>query len=148
MNINFLYHKFEALNSLVINNIDILIISETKLDDSFPTSEFLISGFSTPFRKDRNSHGGGLIIYIRENIPCKRLKAKVISNTIESIVIELKLVDTKWFLMGGYNPHRNNISNYLSQVSKEIDTYLCNYENLILIGDLNTPCQERPMKDF
>ena len=57
LNINFLYHKFEALNSLVINNIDILILSETKLDDSFPTSEFLISGFSAPFRKDRNFHG-------------------------------------------------------------------------------------------
>ena len=56
LNINFLYHKFEALKSLVTNTIDILVISETKLDDPFPASEFFIEGFSAPFRRDRNSH--------------------------------------------------------------------------------------------
>ena len=45
LNINFIYHKFEALKSFVWDNVDILVISETKLDDSYPINEFLIDGF-------------------------------------------------------------------------------------------------------
>ena len=45
------------------------MISETKLDESFPIGQFLKKGFSTPFRLDRNCHGGGILLYIREDIP-------------------------------------------------------------------------------
>lgn len=44
------------------------MISETKIDDSFPYSLFLIEGFSTPYRLDRASNGGGILLYIREDI--------------------------------------------------------------------------------
>ena len=74
LNINFLQNKFNPLVSLVQGNIDILIVSETKIDDSFTTNQFMIPDYSMPFRKDRNSHGGGLLIYVREDIPCKMLK--------------------------------------------------------------------------
>ena len=47
------------------------MISETKLDESFPTSQFMINGFSAPFRLDRNDKGGGIILYIREDIPSR-----------------------------------------------------------------------------
>ena len=54
LNINYLRNKFEFLNSLIKDNIDILMISETKLDQSFPTNQFMINGFSIPFRLDPN----------------------------------------------------------------------------------------------
>ena len=57
LNINFIYQKFEALKSLVHDKIDVLMISETKLDDSFPLQQFVIEGFSSPFRLDRNWWG-------------------------------------------------------------------------------------------
>ena len=50
-----------------------LLISETKLDDTFPLGQFLINGYSAPYRLDRNSFGGGLMLYIREGIPYKTL---------------------------------------------------------------------------
>ena len=43
--------------------------SETKIDDSFPKGQFLMEGYSTTFRLDRNAHGGGIMIYIRDDIP-------------------------------------------------------------------------------
>ena len=52
LNINSLRNKFEFLISLIKDNIDILMISETKLDQSFPTNQFMINGFSAPFRLD------------------------------------------------------------------------------------------------
>ena len=73
LNINFLRNKFEALKSLVHGKVDILVISETKLDESFPINKFILEGFSTPFRADRNSQGGGILVYIREDIPSKEI---------------------------------------------------------------------------
>ena len=52
LSINSLRNKFEFLISLIKDNIDILMISETKLDQSFPTNQFMINGFSAPFRLD------------------------------------------------------------------------------------------------
>ena len=49
LNINSIRNKFDAFSLIVKNNADILMISETKLDHSFPTAQFLIHGFS-----DRN----------------------------------------------------------------------------------------------
>ena len=80
--------------------IDILVISETKLDDSFPLSQFCIDGYSKPFRLDRNTHGGGVIAFIREDIPCKRLHTT--NSNIEAIFFEINLRKTKWLFCGGY----------------------------------------------
>ena len=60
LNINSIKNKFDPLSFMVENNADILIISETKLDDSFPSGQFKICGFSMPYRYDRNSVGGGI----------------------------------------------------------------------------------------
>ena len=49
--------------------IDTFLISETKLDDSFPLVQFRIEGFTTPYRYGRNDKGGGLLLYIKEDIP-------------------------------------------------------------------------------
>ena len=53
LNINSIRNKIEGLKFLVAKNVDILVISETKLDESFPTSQLLIDGFKKPFRFDK-----------------------------------------------------------------------------------------------
>ena len=63
--------------------------SETKLDEIFPVGQFLIKGFSTPFRLDRNSHGGGVLLYLREDIPSKLLSIE--KNGIEGFYVEVSL---------------------------------------------------------
>ena len=50
-----LRNKFETLVSSIAVNLDTLMISETKLDESFPVSQFLIPGFENPIRLDRSS---------------------------------------------------------------------------------------------
>ena len=58
ININSIPNKFSQLKELVLKYVDILVITETKLDDSFPNAQFLVDGFSVPFRFDRNRNGG------------------------------------------------------------------------------------------
>ena len=74
VNINSIRNKFEPLVSFINNNLDILMISETKIDDTFPDSQFLINDFSVPYRLDRTAKGGGILLYIREDIPTKRTR--------------------------------------------------------------------------
>ena len=64
LNINSLGNKFEALKLIVKGNLDIFIVTESKLDDTFPVNQFIIDGFSPPFRADRNKNGGAVIIYV------------------------------------------------------------------------------------
>ena len=54
------------------------MLSETKIDDSFPKDKFLIKGFSDPFRTDRNLNGGGILFYVREDIPAKLLSVETL----------------------------------------------------------------------
>ena len=148
LNINFISQKFEALKTLVHDKIDILMISETKIDESFPIQQFAIDGFSSPFRLDRNCHGGGIILYVRQDLPCKELNAHNISDKMETIFIEVTLRKTKWILMGGYNPKKENISHFLSHVTKGLDKYICDYDNILLLGDFNAEMSDENMEDF
>ena len=63
LNINSIRYNFEQLVENINKNVDILLIVETKLDDSFPINQFYIEGYQQ-FRVDRSSHGGGLICYV------------------------------------------------------------------------------------
>ena len=73
LNINSIHSKFELLSEQVKGNTDVLIISETKVDDSFPTGSFSIDGVSTPYCSDRDSKGGGIMLFVREDIPSNLL---------------------------------------------------------------------------
>ena len=49
---NSIHNKFEILSMSVVQYVDILMLSETKLDGTFPSTQFLINGFSVPHRLD------------------------------------------------------------------------------------------------
>ena len=68
LNINSVPNKFNQLEELVLKHVDIFMPTETKLDDSFPNSQFPVDGFSEPFKIDRNRSGGRVMIYVRDVI--------------------------------------------------------------------------------
>ena len=70
LNINTINNKFEQLKHIIKNSV-VLVVTETKLDPSFPNGQFSIDGFARPFRRDRNKNGGGVMIFVRDDIPTK-----------------------------------------------------------------------------
>ena len=89
------------------------MVSETKIDDTFPESQFLTEGFSKPFRLDRTDKGGGILLYIREDIPCIYMKQTTLNNSFEGFFVELNLRSKKWLLGCSYNHHKENIASHL-----------------------------------
>ena len=123
-------------------------LTETKLDESYPTSQFKMNGFETAYRLDRNTHGGVVMIYIREHLPCKLIQFSNKPNDIQGIFFELALRKNKWLLVGGYNPAKELISYFLDHVSKNLDITMSNYDNILILGDLNCTASDVPMKNF
>ena len=118
LGINSVRKKFEALTYSIDNNIHLFLISETKLDDSFPTVQFQMKGFSVPYRYDRSGKGGGLLLYIRKDTQSRLLISKSECN-----------IETKWFLNCSYNPHQNLISNHLECLNRLIDEHSNSFDN-------------------
>ena len=54
------------------------MLSETKIDDSFPKGQFLIKWLGDPFRLDKNVNGGAILFYVREDIPAKLLSLETL----------------------------------------------------------------------
>ena len=148
LNVNSIRHKFDQLKYLIKDNIDILIITETKIDASFPEGQFLIPGYSNPFRLDRNSHGGGILIFVREDIPCKQLTAHHLPDDIEGIFVEINLRKTKWLLFGTYHPPSQRDEYYFDSLTKAIDLYLGKYDKFLLAGDFNVEDVEPSLDSF
>ena len=147
LNISSVRNKFEVLTYIIDNNIDLLLISETKLDDSFPTAQFQMNGFSVTHRYDRNGKGSGLLLYICEDIKSKLLISKSKCN-IETLSVAVKLRKRKWFQNCSCNPNQNSISNHLECLNRLIDENSSSFDNFIFIGDFNVSTNHNSMIHF
>ena len=147
LNINSLRNKLFIIKEQIQDNIDILTISETKIDAIFPIGQFLLNGFSTHFRLDRNTHGGGILLYVREDIPSKLLLAE--ENLIEHFFLKIKLRNKKkWLLSGSYNPKKTSLSNHIAELSKSLNLFITKYERLLFIGDFSAGMEDSSIKIF
>ena len=61
ININSLAATFGHVKEVILKNVDILVITETNLDDKFPLGQFYVEGFTMPYILDRNRNGEGVI---------------------------------------------------------------------------------------
>ena len=145
LNINSIRYKFDQLKFLIQDKIDILILQETKIDHTFPVNRFMMDGYSPPFRRDRTCMGGGILVYIKDNIPAKILN---VSETIEGMFIELSLKCNKWLLFCTYNPSGQCSREYFTELEKEIEVYLTKYDRILLIGDFNQEETDPNMSNF
>ena len=139
LNINSLPNKFEDLKILVKGKVDIIVITESKLDHIFPGSSFRINGYNKPFRKDRNRNGGEIFVFIRDDIPCKELQI-IFFNEFEVLFVEINLSHSKWLFVACYHPPNQNDDLIFRKLSNQIDFYSKTYDNFFIVGDFN--CQE------
>ena len=75
---NSIRNKFESAVKEISSNVDLLMLSEIKTDDSFPKGQFLMKGFGDPFRIDRNVNGGGILFYVTEDISTRLLSVETL----------------------------------------------------------------------
>ena len=132
LNTNHLSSKIDCLGEIYNKSpIDILCIDEAKLDSSYQDAQFEIPGYQRPpYRKDRNKNGDGKIVFIREGLIIKRLKAFEVDIS-EMICLEVMIPQKVWFITYVYRPpcfhHTITFETSLSDCRKLILTFFKAY---------------------
>ena len=147
LNINSVRNKFSSLQQTVLSKTDILLLSETKIDDSFPNSQFYAEGFKM-YRKDRTKTGGGLLLYVNENLPGKIINSYKFKENSEIIVFEFSVSNKKWLLLGNYRPPSQNDLSFISELNLALNFFSPIYENFVLLGDFNLSSENPNFKNF
>ena len=136
ININSVRYKLLELSDLFSESlVDILVISETQLDATFTQAQFDVPGFKS-FRKDRSAHGGGILVYVRADLPTQQRPDRELTH-VESIVIETMICDRKWVFVCAYRPPSVTNATFTNDFTTNIDKLLVHFDNFIVIGDLN-----------
>ena len=100
-----------------------------------------------PYRLDKSCNGGGVIIYVKEEIPSKFLKKHKLPQDIKGMFIELNFRKIKWLLFRTYHPPSQNDQYYFEALDKVLDCY-SSYDRIVLMGDFNSDDLEACMETF
>ena len=92
------------------------MISVRKFDSPFPNGHFQIYGYSELYRFDRNGNGGGILLFIREDIPTKLIESQM---KIKGLSIELNL--RRRNLCCSYNSKYSQKLHHLKKLGKDLD---------------------------
>ena len=146
LNFNSLRNKLDLLADQMKGNVDVLAISETKLHDSFPAGQIKIPGYASPFKLDWIKNGGGILVFLRDDIPIKFSSSE--EKPLEAYFFELNFHKKKWVMCCSYNPNKSNNSRHLDTLRNSLDLYWAHYENTILIGDFSASIDDPHMESF
>lgn len=126
------------IDYIVDNFLDfnILCFTETHLDANVATDMLLFSdSFSTPYRKDRTNHGGGVLAYVKSSLlHTRRPDLEIFCN--ESIWIEVKVKSEDYLIGLFYSPSTAD-SQFFNYLNLNIEKALEHSKNLVIVGDFN-----------
>ncbi len=138
LNIQSLYNKTDYVNLLLHdNNIDVLGISETWLDDKIDDSELTINDY-TLYRLDRHNGKthGGILCYVKDNISCRQ-NFDLSDTNIEAIFLEVNMPKSKPVLVVNLYRPPDCTADYIDKL--DILFQKCNnlYDDVYILGDFN-----------
>jgi len=136
INIQSIVPKIDILQ-VEAQSYDILVFTETWLAANTDSCTIAIQNFDPPFRYDRQGRlGGGVAIYTRSGLLCKRRDDFEITG-LEAVWVELELQQRKLLIGGFYRPPNSN-NDYWSLLEESIDrAYSIHSNNVIVTRDFN-----------
>ena len=135
LNVRSLLPKIHEVQFLLhISNFDVLCINESWLDDNIPIQEISIPGYNL-LTKHRNRHGGGIIVYIKNELKyCRRLDLELFD--LECIWIQLYCRGQHMLICSMYRPPSAN-NEYYENILDVLEKACAEQCITLLVGDLN-----------
>ena len=128
--------------------VDVIVLAETKLDDTFPKNQFSLPGFKAPIRLDSTANSGGLLVLINEKITSKQIKAITVPSNIQAVPMELNIKNSKWLLLPIDKPPCQNEAYFLDEIQTVVDFCAKSVQNLLLFGDFNMDTTNNTLSSF
>ena len=123
-----------------LNDIDILCLTETKLDETVHPSLFTLDNYHSPLTKHRNRNGGGVATYVRNNLAVKRI-SHLETPGVESVWCLVKVKQTTLLICSVYVPPNLSSDQYSLLIVKLSESILSAQlyapDNIVIIGDFN-----------
>lgn len=143
LNIVSLLKHFDEIGSILTNNdIHILALNETRLDSSIGDNEIHVPHYNV-IRNDRDRRGGGIVIYIHDNVVYEEIIVPDSVKQLEVLCILIRLKNTKPFLF--VNWYRPPNKTHLLNCYEELLIYLGSFNTpIILMGDVNFNIAKHP----
>ena len=124
-------------------NFSVLVITESKLDETIPSNLITIPGYHQPVRRDRiinGRNGGGVLIYIAEYLVFQH-KTELQSDSYEHIWVDIKIKDIIFSVNALYRPpsetteSHNKFLETCNVILQKLNSHRANYK--IITSDLN-----------
>ena len=131
-----------------MENVAILAIAETKIDELFPTAHFILVGYHSSYWLDKSPKSCRILVYVKSSIPSRELTFPNLPYKIQAIPFELNLRKEKWLVISIYRPPLESLSCFLDSLTNMIDFFSSSYDNFIVMGDFNSQPTDSIMKDF
>jgi exonuclease III len=147
LNINRIYHKLDQLKLMLKNKpFDIFAVSETWTNSNYDDAELQIPGYSI-IRRDRNGRaGGGVAIYILNDL--YYVERQDLVKVPECICTEIKLPHSKSvFVLCCYRPPDSSTT-FLDMFEETIESILSSNNELLVLGDINIDLRNPEHKDY
>ena len=124
-------------------NVAVLCITESKLDETIPSSVVMLKGYHEPLRRDRTlngRHGGGCLMYIADNLIYKH-RNDLQADNFEHLWADVKIGGLNFTITCLYRPPNETSYDHdlFLTTSEQILNNLCNHntDNKIIASDLN-----------
>ena len=73
----------------------------------------MISETKFAYRMDRNTSGGGMVLYVRKNIPFRKISFENNDKNLKHFFVEISLRKEKRLISCSYNPNLGINSKYM-----------------------------------
>ena len=137
--------RIEQLSDICkVLKINVLVITESKLDQTIPNNIITIPGYHEPLRRDRainGRNGGGVLVYVAKNLVFKQ-KIELQVDQFEHIWVDVKTKTKTFSVNAFYRPPNQSANDHdlFLNTAQNILEKLNNYsvaDNKVIASDLN-----------
>lgn len=136
INAQSLNNKMDEFRDTFVNSaIDAICVSETWFRPDICDNIYTLPGYNI-FRADRQSHGGGVAIFLKSGLHATVKCMSSQGDSIEYLFLEINCYSNEKMLIGCvYRPHNNIPYDMLLSC---IETISFSYNNIAIAGDFNS----------
>ena len=120
--------------------LDILLLTETKLDSDISPSVYQLAGYHNPITRHRTRHGGGVAAYVKDNLTVKHMP-EFDSDEFEWIWCIIKIKSEVFIICVIYLPPnltKETHDRFLEKLNDNIvNVQQHNPKNILILGDFN-----------
>ena len=128
--------------------MNVVSIAERKIDASFPSAQFVLEGYHSPYRLDISSRSGGILVYVKSPIPSRHLSCENLCDSVQAIRFEINLRKEKCLVISIYCPPSHNGEHFLNNLNVMIEFFADTYDNYLIMGNFNIEQSDPSLKAF